>query len=153
MEVEGDAVDDGDIAGDGSVVGVGDRQLKERPPEFLWAAEVARIVWEANRAIQVRDGEEVPDVPWDAAEWHRKKAVIFGVMKMRDGSIRGAQEAHVFWWEYMSSKGWEWGEVKDPGMRRHPLLKEWGELTSREQLAQRASWEIVQLVMASEVEG
>jgi hypothetical protein len=114
------------------------------------AEKIARICWEMNRGLQARDGEELPDPPWDAAPWYRKKALIYLVIKIQEGEITDPGDAHAFWCSYMTDKGWSFGERKDYELQTHPSLRLWEELTPRQQLAQRLSIQIVQLIAASE---
>lgn len=118
--------------------------------EVTEAEKVARICWETNRGLQARDGEELPDPPWDAAPWYRKKALIYLVIQIQDGEITEPGAAHDFWTSYMSDKGWEFGERKDYETQKHPSLRPWDELTPRQQLAQRLNIQIVRLIAASE---
>jgi hypothetical protein len=111
---------------------------------------IARIAWGANLALQVRDGEELPDEPWDAAPRVRRKACMFTVWQIMIGRAATPEQAHDAWTEYLTSRGWEYGEVKDPGERKHPSLRPWNELTARQQLAQRLNVHIVHEIMQSQ---
>lgn len=111
---------------------------------------IARICWETNRALQVRDMEELPEPPWDAAPHTRKKALMFLVTQVLEGAVLSPEEAHNCWWGYLADKRWEYARVKDFGERKHPSLRPWAELTPREQLAQRLNMHIIHEIVNSE---
>lgn len=118
--------------------------------EGMYAEPIARLCWENNRSLQIRDEEELPDLPWDAAPWYRKKILIFLVLLILKGKIEDAEDAHEYWRSSMLEKGWDWGEQKDYERQIHPYLRPWDELTPRQQLAQRINYLAVREIAASE---
>lgn len=118
--------------------------------EGMYAEPIARLCWENNRSLQIRDGEDLPDLPWDAAPWYRKKILIMLVLAILRGTVKDAGEAHEFWRSEMLEKGWQWGERKDYERQVHPFLRPWNELTGRQQLAQKLNFLIVKEIAASE---
>lgn len=101
------------------------------------AEAVARVCWEANRQLQIADGEVYFDEPWDAAPEWRKKITVGTVTLVQSGIITGPGEAHEHWAHSMRLMEWKWGADKDPERRLHPSLVPWEELTPRGQLGQR----------------
>lgn len=101
------------------------------------AENIARIVWETNRQLQIADGEDWPDVPWDSAPEERKNLCRGTVELVCDGSITSPQVAHEHWTVGMAIDGWIWSHEKDLQSKHHPSLIPWNELTPRAQLGQR----------------
>jgi hypothetical protein len=126
------------------------RESEERA-RMLALEGVARVCWEANRALQVRDGEIFPDEPWDAAPEWRRNAVMSIVDGIFRGNIKDAEQAHNHWWTWMATRQWECGDMKDPELRVHPSLRPWKDLTPRQQLAQRLNIHICQEVLETGV--
>jgi hypothetical protein len=118
--------------------------------EKEWTAEgIARIAWEANRALQIADDEDWPDEPWDGAPEWRKNITVGTVVLVRGGYI-SAEQAHEHWAHSMKLMGWTWSHEKNLERKKHPSLVPWDELTPRAQLGQRLLVLITQQVMLTE---
>ena len=82
--------------------------------------QIARVVHEANRAVQIETGDPVVSPHWDSApDWQRESA-IDGVHNALDGAT--PEESHQNWSEYRLAQGWVYGPVKDELNRTHPCL-------------------------------
>lgn len=101
------------------------------------AESIARVVWEANRQLQIADEEDWADEPWDAAPEWRRQLCIGAVSLVCDGGVTDPAITHNFWLSGMYTDGWEWSHEKNPARKQHPSLIPWAELTPRAQLGQR----------------
>jgi hypothetical protein len=82
--------------------------------------QIARVVHEANRALQLAVGDPAPSPMWeDAPDWQRTSAVE-GV----EAAIHGQspRESHETWMAGKVRDGWRYGPVKDAGAKTHPAL-------------------------------
>lgn len=116
------------------------------------AESIARVVWEANRQLQIADGEDWPDEPWDAAPEWRKNITTGTVSLVRSGIVANAGQAHEFWKHSMEIMEWEWSHEKNQARKQHPSLIPWEELTPRAQLGQRLLVLITREMMEAEPE-
>lgn len=80
---------------------------------------VARACHEANRAWCLALGDCSQKSYDDADEWQRESARR-GVGIAIGGA--GPAEQHEAWCADKRADGWIYGDVKDPGMKRHPCL-------------------------------
>jgi hypothetical protein len=101
------------------------------------AERVARVAWEANRQLQVADGEDWADEPWDSAPPERRALCIGAVSLVLQGGVTSPGVTHEYWAAGMAMDGWVWGPDKDLVRKQHPSLVPWAELTPRAQLGQR----------------
>ena len=90
------------------------------------AEEIARVVHEAQRALQAVQGDPVPAPPWDQARPVMRNSVIEGVRHALDGA--SPEESHEAWCGQMRRDGWILGPVKDPVHRTHPCLIPYADL-------------------------
>lgn len=116
------------------------------------AESIARVVWEANRQLQIADGEDWPDEPWDAAPDERKALCIGTVNMVCAGGVRSPAVTHEFWAAGMILDGWRWSHEKRPEQRTHPSLIPWKELSPRAQLGQRLLVLIASEMMQAEAD-
>lgn len=108
--------------------------LAECPDCLILNSAIARTVHEANRAWNVHLADPAPDPPWDALpEWHQQM-IIDRIILIRMGY--GVTAIHEEWVEYMTGRGWQLGDVKDPASTppTHPCLKSWSLLPREQQV-------------------
>lgn len=98
---------------------------------------IARIAWETNRTLQIADGENWPDEPWDSAPAERRQLCIGAVSLVCEGGVTDPAITHDYWSSGMLLDGWAWSHEKDLKRKKHPSLIPWEELTPRAQLGQR----------------
>lgn len=89
-------------------------------------SDVARVVHEAQRAIQHVQGDPSPAEPWDAFPAERRAVVIDGVRRARNGE--SPRQLHESWCASMKAAGWKWGRVKDTQELFHPCLVPYDQL-------------------------
>lgn len=109
--------------------------------------DIARVAHEANRAMQIINGEADISPGWDdAPDWQRESAVD-GVKKALAGAT--PEELHQSWCDFKTAEGWVYGPVKDPEAKTHPCLVPYGDLPA----GQRAKDALFQSVVFSLTEG
>ena len=90
------------------------------------APDIARVCHEANRALQVIQGDLVPSPHWeDAPDWQIASA-IEGVARAIGGD--GPEKLHESWCDFKRANGWVFGEVKDGDAKTHPCLVPYADL-------------------------
>lgn len=101
--------------------------LAERRAGVLPVHDVARICHEVNREYCQASGDD-SQVPWhQAPEWQRESA-IKGVAHLRAHPESTPEDSHKLWMAEKESKGWVYGEVKDPDSLTHPCMVPYDEL-------------------------
>lgn len=81
---------------------------------------IARVCHEANRVLQMADGEEDLSYNWHLASDEQKNSSIEGVKTALEGA--SAIALHDAWCQRKLADGWVYGETKDEGMKTHPCL-------------------------------
>lgn len=92
--------------------------------------DVARVVHEATRALQYIQGDPAPAEPWNSFSDDRRKVVIDGVRRARNGE--SPRELHESWREDLLRHGWKYGLIKDPEAKTHPCLMPYDQLPGRQ---------------------
>ena len=89
--------------------------------------QIAHVVHEANRALQMIQEDSAPSVPWMCETDEIRKGAVEGVRAARDGvTPRGLHEA---WMRDKLADGWSYGPVKDAVMKTHPCLVSYDDLS------------------------
>lgn len=94
--------------------------------------EIARVAHEANRGIQIAQGDEAISPPWEEAPEWQKASTISGVEKALEGA--SPEELHRSWCEKKREDGWIWGPKKDAKLQTHPCLVPYDQLPSEQRL-------------------
>jgi len=87
---------------------------------------IARVVHEANRAIQIETDDPTISPHWDLAPRWQQESAIEGVQHAVNGA--SAEELHEKWCESKRAKGWVWGPLKDADAKTHPCLVAYADL-------------------------
>lgn len=93
--------------------------------------EIARVVHEANRALQAVHGDPCPSPPWDAEQDFVRQGTMNGVILAAAGD--GPRELHEAWYARYREDGWTYGEQKDWAEKTHPCLVPYDELPPEQQ--------------------
>jgi hypothetical protein len=102
------------------------------PRAGLLSAQIARVCHEANRALQVLQGDPAVSPAWDdAPDWQCASAAD-GVVQALAGAT--PEQLHESWCEFKRADGWTYGPVKDAGARTHPCLVPYAELPAAQRL-------------------
>jgi hypothetical protein len=94
-------------------------------------ADIARVVHEANRAVQRSLSEEV-NPPWDQAPEWMQESTVKGVEGIQAGNT--PEESHAAWMQDRIERGWVWGKFKSELAKTHPDLVAYEELPREQQL-------------------
>lgn len=97
-------------------------------------AAIARVCHEANRALQIEQGD--PSIPvspsWEDLDPETRESAISGVQGIIAGNT--PEESHQGWLDFKIEHGWTLGPVKDEELKQHPLLVPYDELPSHQQV-------------------
>lgn len=111
----------------------------------LTATQIARVVHEANRALQIEQND--PTIPvspsWDDLDDETRRSAIEGVTNILTGKVSSPEESHVEWMRFKQENGWTLGPVKDEGKKEHPLLVPYRELPVDQKLKDALFFAIV----------
>jgi RyR domain-containing protein len=94
-------------------------------------SQIARVVHEANRALQIEQAEQAdPTIPvsasWDELDPETAASVVDGVNGVIGGN--SPEESHDQWVRFKVTNGWTLGPVKDEATKQHPLLVPYDQL-------------------------
>ncbi len=82
---------------------------------------IARVTHEANRVLQILEGDPSPSPTWDdAPNWQRDSAIDGVIARIEE--VLSPAEMHENWLKYKESEGWVYGLVKDPEKKTHPCM-------------------------------
>lgn len=90
--------------------------------------QIARIVHEANRALQhIQADPGIAVSPsWDDLDEETRESARSGVVAAQDGATPA--ESHEGWCDFKRAHGWTYGLVKDSDAKTHPCLVDYDEL-------------------------
>jgi hypothetical protein len=111
--------------------------------------QVAQVVHESIRGLQYILEEDCPSDPWPALSPEAREPVIAAVALARSGA--SPQQMHAVWVRTRRLEGWIPGAVKDPGLRTHPALVPWEELSPGQQDKDRLFLAVVNALSPSAV--
>lgn len=96
----------------------------------MTASQIARVVHEANRALQIEQND--PTIPvspsWEDLDDETRRSAVEGVTNILTGKVTSPEQSHVEWMRFKQENGWTLGPVKDEGKKEHPLLVPYREL-------------------------
>lgn len=96
--------------------------------------QIARVVHEANRAVQVEQGD--PSIPvsphWDHLDAETRASAVDGVRGVLAGNT--PEQSHEGWLQFKIAHGWTLGPVKDEAKKEHPLLVPYVDLPESQQV-------------------
>lgn len=97
---------------------------------------IARVVHEANRALQIALDDPRIGVapPWDEESPETQGSVIDGVQAILTDPSVGPVESHENWCAYKRAHGWTYGPVKDTTARTHPCLVPYQDLPASDRV-------------------
>lgn len=89
------------------------------PNDNLTVRDIARVCHEANRALQIANGDPV-NPGWDTLDEDLRQSSMAGVLAALEGA--DAEGLHRAWCAERAAQGWSYGQVKDPVAKTHPCL-------------------------------
>ncbi len=105
--------------------------------------QVARVAYEANRALQQVLGEKQVSPVWEQASDEQRTSTREGIQRVLDGA--GAEQLHEAWCQSKLDRGWQYGHVKDEQARTHPCLVTYDQLPA----GQRAKDHLIRAVVTT----
>lgn len=87
--------------------------------------EIAQVVHEANRALQIVNGDPVSP-SWDDLDPETRESAIDGVKVVQGGAT--ARQSHENWVRFKVQHGWTYGEAKSDAEKTHPCLVDYDDL-------------------------
>ncbi len=94
--------------------------------------DIARVCHEANRALQMIQGDPSPSPSWENAEQWQVDAAIDEVKKAQNGAT--SRQLHYKWCQLKTGSGWVYGEVKDADKKTHPCLVPYEDLPEEQRI-------------------
>jgi len=92
---------------------------------------IARVAHEAVRAYKQAWGQDVPP-PWDdAPDWMHESTRAAVEARLTDPNAPPSAQ-HEAWLEEKKAAGWQYGAVKDPDAKTHPLMVPYEQLPDSE---------------------
>lgn len=90
----------------------------------LTAEQIAHVCHNANRALQMEQGDDTIPVsaPWKDLDDETRASAVEGVQNILDGKVTTPEESHVEWVKFKETHGWTRGPIKDEAKKEHPLL-------------------------------
>lgn len=98
------------------------------------AIDIARVCHEANRALQITQGDPAVSPSWDEAPDWQTESAVNGV----EAALTGAtpEELHASWCGFKMAAGWVYGEEKDADATppTHPCLVDYADLPEEQRI-------------------
>jgi DNA-binding transcriptional MerR regulator len=93
------------------------------------AEDIASVIHDANRRLQIIEGDPRPSPLWDEAPERQVEGAIASVELALAEPERTPEQNHQGWADRLIADGWRWGQMKDERAKTHPLLVPWDELS------------------------
>lgn len=101
------------------------------------AEDIASVVHDANRRLQIIQGDTEPSPPWDEAPEYQARQAVDGVQAVLDTPDLTPEAHHQAWVDRMAADGWTYGDVKDPEAKTHPCMVPFADLPAGQQQKDR----------------
>jgi DNA-binding transcriptional MerR regulator len=124
------------------------RLAARRDPGQTLAEEIASVIHDANRRLQIVQGDPQPSPLWDDAPDYQARENIASVEEALADPERTAEQNHQGWCDRLTADGWTYGPVKDERAKTHPCLVPFGELPAEQQQKDRLFIAIVRALSA-----
>ena len=90
--------------------------------------DIAKICHEANKALCESMGD-FSQAQWAASPAWQKGSAVAGVQNVIDNPSATPEDSHKSWLAMKEAEGWQYGEVKNPELLRHPCMVDYDELS------------------------
>lgn len=124
------------------------RVTARRRPEQTLAEDIASVIHDANRRLQIVQGDPRPSPLWDDAPDYQARESVASVEEALADPDRTPEQNHQGWYERLTADGWRYGEVKDEAAKTHPLLVPWAELPAEAKAKDRLFVAVVRALTA-----
>jgi DNA-binding transcriptional MerR regulator len=112
------------------------RLAARREPGQTLAEDIASVIHDANRRLQIVQGDPRPSPLWDDAPEYQVRESTESVMRALADPGRTPEENHQGWLERLTADGWTLGP-KDEAAKTHPLLVPFDQLPAEAQQKDR----------------
>jgi hypothetical protein len=116
---------------------------QETPPTRVLAEDIASVIHDANRRLQIVQGDLRPSPLWDEAPEYQVRESIASVELALADPERTPEQNHQGWMDRLFADGWQQGPVKDEHSKTHPLLVPFNEMPIEAQQKDRLFLAIV----------
>ena len=113
------------------------RRLRPRPGADTAAEDIASVIHDANRRLQIIQGDPRPSPLWDEAPEYQARESVASVELVLADPERTPEQNHQGWVDRLIADGWTQGPVKDEQAKTHPLLVPFGELPEEQKQKDR----------------
>lgn len=107
--------------------------------------DIARVAHEANRAIQIINGDETPRPAFDLLKDYERGMIVQDVLGVLTDT-NTPEQAHELWLKYRQQDGWVWGLERDDVAKTHPNIRPYATLPLDQQTRDMLFVTIVQLL-------
>jgi len=121
------------------------RVTARREPQRTLAEDIASVIHDANRRLQIIQGDPRPSPLWDEAPDYQARESTESVARALADPERTPEQNHQGWMDRLIADGWRYGEVKDEAAKTHPLLLPFDEIPVE---AQRKDYMFIAIVRA-----
>src|ERR1700730_2104509 len=97
------------------------RKLNRAPTGRELAEDIASVIHDANRRLQIVQGDPRPSPLWDEAPDYQVREAVESVVQALADARRTAEQNHQGWLERLVADGWTLGP-KDEAAKTHPDL-------------------------------
>ena len=104
------------------------RAEARRDPRRTLAENIASVIHDANRRLQIIQGDPQASPLWEEAPEYQARESVESVELVLADPERTAEQNHQGWMDRLIADGWRYGPVKDERAKTHPLLLPFGGL-------------------------
>jgi DNA-binding transcriptional MerR regulator len=98
---------------------------------------IAAVIHDANRRLQLINGEETPSPVWEEAPERQVRSSIAGTQFALGNPDVTPEEMHEHWYADMERRGFRHGPVKDEEALTHPAMVHWPDLPEHQKAKTR----------------
>jgi len=113
------------------------RRLHPPPGGRPLAEDIASVIHDANRRLQIIQGDPQPSPLWDEAPERQVQGAIESAGRALADPGLTPEQNHQGWMDDLLAAGWTYGPVKDEQARTHPLLVPFADLPEEAQQKDR----------------
>lgn len=126
------------------------RLAARREPQRTLAEDIASVIHDANRRLQIIQGDPAPSPSWDEAPDYQVREAAASVEEALADPQRTPEQNHQGWVDRMIADGWRYGETKDAEAKTHPCLVRWDDLPEEQKQKDRLFIAIVRALAPPE---
>jgi hypothetical protein len=100
--------------------------------DAFYIVQIAKVAHEANRVYCLTLGDTSQPFWSDAPLWQKDSAisgVIFHLDELKAGRKPSPAASHESWMKQKIEDGWKYGTIKDAGLKEHPCIVPYEQLS------------------------